>query len=419
MIKEITVKKFSNFTDKFTLTDRSANHPLFSKMLPFARGAEWKRMRSIVNPAFSSNKLKSMENYIGSCSKRLANVLNEKAEAGEKIDTRVIYGSFTLDMIAEILFGVGMDTLRGEKTPLFHHATTLLNNTPTFKFVFLAAALFPILRTPLRLMGYTQLPKKNLDFFVECSLDMVGDRKKSDAKRLDFLQLLLNAESQDRHIPGEEKKLNSFEICAQLCLFFVAGYETTANTMQFLSHSLAKHPEVQEKLIAEIESCLGDEEPNSENLVKLTYMDAVISETLRLYPPIPYLTREAFAACEINGFHMPAGTGIFIPTFAIGRDEEFFPEPEKFKPERFLDETSPVNPLTVLAFGFGPRQCIGMRLAMKEIKIALVYVLRKVKFVEANDIEWPKTLNPTFLQTANTVLVRAEKRSRSSPHHDL
>ncbi|GFO15527.1 cytochrome p450 [Plakobranchus ocellatus] len=209
-------------------------------------------------------------------------------------------------------------------------------------------------------------------------------------KYADFLQLLIKAEASDSDDIIGDKKLTTEEIAAQGIIFIIAGYETTSSTLQFLFYELSRNQDVQDRLVSEIESVLKeDEEPDYDACKRFKYMEAVINETLRIYPPVHLLTRRAVVDTTLAGRPVPAGTAILFPTANIGRDPEFFPEPDIFKPERFFDEPrNTIDPVTFLPFGYGPRQCIGLRLAMMEMKIALVHILRKVRVIGAT----PKTL---------------------------
>ncbi|XP_048238405.1 cytochrome P450 3A29-like [Haliotis rufescens] len=178
-------------------------------------------------------------------------------------------------------------------------------------------------------------------------------------------------------LPFSVQSLSTDEIVGQGTLFFNAGYETTASTLNFASHHLATNPDVQEKAYTEMKDLLGDEEPNFDNIGKLKYLDNIITETLRICPPVFVIHRRASETIQIKGLTIHQGQPVFIPVLALQRDPQLFKDPNSFKPERH-DEKS--NPLSFLAFGYGPRICIGMRLALVEMKIALVHVLRRVKF---------------------------------------
>ena len=203
---------------------------------------------------------------------------------------------------------------------------------------------------------------------------------------------------------------------AQGWIFFIAGYETTATTLSFCSYELALHPEVQEKLFEEVESAVDSKgEINYETLSKLPYLDAVLSETLRMYPPVIRLERRAMTdryKLGDTGLVLNKGQEIEIPVYAIHHSEEFYPNPDKFYPERFLPENrNQIKPYTYLPFGAGPRNCIGMRFALMEAKLGIAQIVRRFRFFRTEETAVPLQFRPFFrLTSAKKLVVGIEKR---------
>ena len=171
-------------------------------------------------------------------------------------------------------------------------------------------------------------------------------------------------------------------IKAQGKIFFAAGFETTSNCLTTVCFNLAQNPNIQEKLYNEITECLATHENVDHNsITELQYLEAVINENLRMYPPIPSQERICKKDVEVKtGFKINKGTYIRIPIYACHHNPEYFPDPDKFKPERFLKENSKaLVPYTFLGFSGGPRICLGMRFAMIEMKICLANLLKKYK----------------------------------------
>ncbi|GMT21916.1 hypothetical protein PFISCL1PPCAC_13213, partial [Pristionchus fissidentatus] len=164
---------------------------------------------------------------------------------------------------------------------------------------------------------------------------------------------------------------------------FVAGYETTSTALAFASYLLAKHPEVQATLYEEIQSTFGEEETiDYERVMKMPYMHAVWSETLRLLPPVITFTgRRCIKDTVIGGkIRVPAGVSVVTPVHAVMWNEENFENAKEFIPERFSflgEDSKPVWSATYLPFGIGPRNCVGARFAEMEFKTVLAAVTRK------------------------------------------
>src|SRR6266496_1158431 len=171
---------------------------------------------------------------------------------------------------------------------------------------------------------------------------------------------------------------------AQCVLFLIAGYDTTAITISYTVHNLARNPECQEKLLQEINNTLAANNVIGYDEVKpMKYLDAVVQESLRLFPPGVRIERRAEEDYELGdtGITVPKGMVVGVPVYALHRDPEQYPEPESFKPERFLPENRDSHhPFAHLPFGDGPRNCVAKRMALMEVKLALFHTIKNYKF---------------------------------------
>ncbi|KAK3101165.1 hypothetical protein FSP39_001444 [Pinctada imbricata] len=309
------------------------------------------------------------------------------------------FGGFTLDVISSTAFGLEVDSLNNPDNPFIKHVQEIFSppkGIPWKRFTFLAASMFPSLCGIMKYFEINFWPRESIRFFVRECKAMVEDRRKETRSQTDFLQLMINSEAEDTSETQNgvksqtttlQKRLTTDEIIGQAFLFFIAGYETTASLLRFTAYELAIHQDVQEKVVKEINDKLGDEEPNYENINKLQYLEQVLFETLRLFPPLSRLNRAVSEDISIKGMTFPKGSAVFIPVTRIHHDPEFYPNPEEFNPERFEDSKSVQNKFIFMPFGLGPRMCIGMRLALVEAKIALVHVLRRIKFDKSPNTE--------------------------------
>ncbi|XP_054722245.1 cytochrome P450 3A19-like [Uloborus diversus] len=211
----------------------------------------------------------------------------------------------------------------------------------------------------------------------------------------------------------KHKKLTEDEMIAQCVSFFTAGFETTALTLSYVAYSLALNPDCQEKLIQEIDSAFESHKVMNYDAVRdMKYLDCVISETLRMYPPSITVQRSAAENYVVKdlGLTIEKGVIINIPVYSMHFDPEFFPEPEKFKPERFLERSHPQY--AYLPFGAGPRNCLGMRFALMQIKMCMSNILRHYRFRLADNTKVPIEFNigSVFL-TVNELPLKIEKRN--------
>ncbi len=209
--------------------------------------------------------------------------------------------------------------------------------------------------------------------------------------------------------------MSETEILAQALVFFLAGYETTASTLSFCIYELALNPDIQQKLYDEVMSSLDSNGTIPyDTLAKMPYLDAVLSETLRKYPAGTVLAREASVRYELGntGLTLFKGQTVEIPVYAIHHSEEYFPNAEKFIPERFLPENRHlIIPYTYLPFGAGPRNCIGMRFALTEAKLGLASIIEKYRFSRSPRTEVPLSFkNGIALLQPKDIFVRIHKR---------
>ncbi|XP_068859145.1 thromboxane-A synthase isoform X7 [Aphelocoma coerulescens] len=210
-----------------------------------------------------------------------------------------------------------------------------------------------------------------------------------------------------------QKTLTEDEIAGQAFLFLIAGYETTTSTLSFATYLLATNPECQEKVLREVDEFSAKHMvPDYQNVQELPYLDMVIAETLRMYPPAFRFTREAAGDCVVLGQHIPAGAVIETAVGHLHHNPEFWPEPEKFIPERFTEEAKKErHPFAYLPFGAGPRGCIGMKMGLLETKMTLLRILQKFQFKTCPETEIPLQLkSKATLGPKNGVYIMLESR---------
>ncbi|XP_010220976.1 PREDICTED: cytochrome P450 4V2 [Tinamus guttatus] len=193
-------------------------------------------------------------------------------------------------------------------------------------------------------------------------------------KRKAFLDMLLSATDE------EGNKLNYRDIREEVDTFMFEGHDTTATGMNRALYLLGHHPEVQRKVHRELDEVFGKSERpvTMDDLKKLRYLESVVKEALRLFPPVPLFARSLREDCYIKGYQVPKGTNVVVVTYALHRHPEIFPDPEEFRPERFFPESCKGrHPYVYVPFSAGPRNCIGQRFAQMEEKALLALILRR------------------------------------------
>jgi cytochrome P450 len=174
----------------------------------------------------------------------------------------------------------------------------------------------------------------------------------------------------------------------ELITLLLAGHETTASTLSWTFHLIDQHPQVWERLHAEATEALGDRLPVYEDLHRLPYTSMVIEEAMRLYPPVWMLSRLAQAADDVGGYRVPAGVDVLICPYTLHRHPEFWPEPDRFRPDRFDTSAAVSRPrYAYIPFGAGPRFCVGNNLGMMEAAFVVAMVARELRLTKVPGYE--------------------------------
>jgi cytochrome P450 len=222
---------------------------------------------------------------------------------------------------------------------------------------------------------------------------IIAERHQRDDHPDDLLAMLMSA----RDDAGEA--MSDRQLRDEIMTLVLAGHETTANALAFALHLVARHPEVERRLHAEVDAVTFGGAVRFEDLPRLTYVEHVVEEAMRLYPPAWCFEREALDDDEIQGFFVPKGSMVAVCPFTLHRAEKYWPEPERFDPDRFSPERSAGRPKEAyLPFGDGPRVCIGKAFAMMEAKIVLATIASRFRLAPAShqevDLEPGITLRP-------------------------
>ncbi|XP_005106301.1 cytochrome P450 3A29 [Aplysia californica] len=387
LLKQVFVKDFGNFRDRFLFPDRKLHQPILRKGLFFEKGDNWHRQRKIMTQPFSSGKLKTLMHHINRTGRYLGDSLALCAREGKMAEAKVVFGAYALDVICGAAFGLDIDCQKNLDHPFAQYARSMMKIRKSAQLKMMCVGLCPPIAHLFDFLRIGFIKNSDIEFFRQNLSALVAERKSDSGSKAhsDFLQLLINAEAEDSEDLKGSKKLTTEEIVAQGILFIMAGYETMSSTLQYIFYEISRNRYMQENIVDEIQRVIGDKsEPTYEDLQKLKYTEAVINETLRYYPPIHLVPRESIQEVKLGPYVIPAKTGIIIPIWNIMRDPEYFSDPDCFQPERFLDDKKQTaSMINFLPFGYGPRQCAGMRMAMIELKSAIVQVMKRVEMVSA------------------------------------
>ncbi|XP_019850488.1 PREDICTED: cytochrome P450 3A24-like isoform X3 [Amphimedon queenslandica] len=404
MLKEITIKQFDNFTER--RKGDSGFMYVLRKKANVATGLvhmdkkNWKRVRPITSPTFSAKKMRMMVPLIEKSCHTLDEVFSDISTKGNSTELFRIFGHFTMEVILATAFGCQVNILKGEGNSLTEAAAGIFSGTAITGLSELLCSQIPFSEKLFELF-FSNGSKITQDFATlkSVAMEVIEQRRQqsseaSENKNVDFLQLLMEARADDDtgELGPGSKQLTDDEIIALCTTFLLAGYETTSNLLAFTAYLLAMNPDKQEKLIQEIDKYYQDHKESSlyDAAHSVEYLDWVLHESLRVYPPAPRTFRICENTCTINGVTIPAGCYIVIPIQVLHQSVEHWEQPELFRPERFSpNEKESHHPMCYMPFGAGPRNCIGMRFALMEAKMCLMNLLRKYKFERAPDTQVP------------------------------
>lgn len=348
IVKNILSKDFSCFSDRISVSTDTRREPLLRNLANMS-GDEWKEMRHIVSPTFSSAKMKAMFPLIADCAQTLGNILLQ--EPLDEIDIPRIMSRFTTDVIGSCAFGVNPGSLKNPDSPFLKMSQKMFRTSRSALLKRYCRTFFPTLFKLLNLRTYSSDVEI---FFNDIIRQVLTERRTTNVHRHDFLQLMLNVQNTDTAFPMTDELITSNSF-----IFMLAGLETSATTLSFCLYELAKDQDLQERLRKEIKDCTTRYGGlNYEAATAMRLVTQTVLETLRLHPPTPFTTRLCTSSCTLSGtdLSIKLKDAVIIPIHSIHRDPQHFPDPHKFDPERFNDDS---NPPAFIAFGDGPRSCPG------------------------------------------------------------
>lgn len=467
MLKDILVRDWHVFADR--QHGRKSGNPIIDSFLTALSGNEWKRMRSVMSPTFTSGKMKSMFTIMNDCCHLMVDNIKQKIDhlpahdQGKlELDMRHLSGCYSMDVIAKCCFATDTNSFNDPNQIFVTQARNFMTISKTRVLFAILLLLLPIWMR--KLIGFSSFQGDSMEFFKNVSKAILEQRKKDGHSNEqlnganDYLQLLIEASKDgskkateqkcdDEIVPDHEshhgyedgkmedgnekanessgkesavtdlkRPLTDDEIVANSVLFLAAGYETTGSLISMTTYCLACNPDAQKTAYMELKRVHEESggKFNYETISGLKYLDAVISETLRLLPPAPLTERRAMEdyTFKKNGVKIPEGGSVILPIWNLHHDPKFWENPGEFEPERFLPENRhKIVPYTYLPFGAGPRNCIGMRFALLEAKLAIANLVLNFKFSPCSQTDIPLDVSGTLvLLKPKRVFVGVETR---------
>lgn len=358
VIRHVLQKNHKNYEKSEMQTKMLAHY--VGKGLLTSEGDYWFRQRRLIQPGFHKNRIRNLVTLIQDV---VDTQLDDfESSRGKVIDVYPKMMEIAFKIIGNAMFSNAAtdDDLKTIESAILRVQQFIINSVRQ-----------PFMQPWYWLKGDMKKYKNLAGDIEQVILGIIRNRKNLTEQPDDLLGMLINTRYEDNGEPMSEEQL-----LWESNILFVAGHETSANSLSWMLYLLAAHKDVANKLIVEIEEHLGNDPLSFESLMKMSYLNAVILETMRLYPPAWISDRVAKGDDEIDGFKIPDGTMVLALLYHSHHREEDWEEPEKFNPDRFLNVK---NPSAYFPFGAGPRMCIGNNFAMLEMQIFLVQFLKKFK----------------------------------------
>ena len=328
-----------------------------------SEGEHWLRQRRIAQPGFHHDRIAGF----GTTMTRATDDLVDRwLRAGtDTVDVTADMMRLTLRIVGETLLSADVSQESDRVGRALHVAVRAANDA-------IGQVIAPPAWWPSQRNRALRDALQTLDAVI---LDIISARRRADEPADDLLSMLMQARDEDTGLGMSDAQLRD-----EAMTIFLAGHETTAIALGWTWHLLAAHPDVRRRVEEEVDAVLGQRRPVVADLQQLSYVEQVVKESMRLYPPVWAMSRCAIKDDVIGGFRIPAGSTVLISPYVTHRHPEFWPDPERFDPNRF-DPTRSVerSPFAHFPFGGGPRQCIGNSFAMMELVLVVATIAQRCR----------------------------------------
>ncbi|KAG6445670.1 hypothetical protein O3G_MSEX004036 [Manduca sexta] len=391
--------------------------PWLGDGLLISKGEKWHDRRKMLTPAFHFNILKKFTKVFCEETEEFLNLVKEETKK-DKTEIMPLIMKSTIRIMCETSMGTSMDEDIHTVLKKYLKAIHVLGECVVYRFsrswfytnfTFFLSKVAGIQRRAVKdLHIFTkQIIQERRRYRKQGKIVDINDDDEVYGKksRMAMLDLLL-----------EQEKLGNIDedgIREEVDTFMFEGHDTTSMLLTFMIMRIANEQHVQDLIYEEMQRIFGDSRrsPTMEDFSEMKYLECCIKEALRLYPSVPFMSRILNEEVTLSGYKVPEGTQCNIHVFDIHRLEEYYPEPEKFVPERFLAENkSTRHPFAYIPFSAGPRNCIGQRFAMLEIKTMMSGLIRRFHLQPVTKHEDVAFLSDLVLRPKYPIYVRFRER---------
>jgi cytochrome P450 len=358
-IESVLVTQNSNFVKS---KDYRAMRRVLGNGLLLSEGEFWRRQRKLIQPAFHQERIAAYADIMTGYTQRMLSSWSD----GQTLDIHEAMMRLTLGIVAKTLFDAEVS----------HEAEDVDAALTVLMGKFLRQAGLALLLPAWVPLPTSQLLKRAVSRLDHVIYGIIEKRRASGQMSGDLLSVFLQVQD-DQGVGMTDRQLHD-----EIMTLFLAGHETTANVLSWTWFLLGQNPEAEEKLVEELGRVLGGRVPSPADLPQLVYADRVLRESMRLYPPVWVIGRRALAPFHLGEYELPADTNVLISQLIIHKDARYFPEPERFDPDRWSANDPRAASLPRFAyfpFGGGPRVCIGAGFAMMEAVLLLATIAQQFR----------------------------------------
>ncbi len=365
-------------------------------------GALWQRQRRMLQPGFTPKRVAGYAALMASATSDALNTLAfSPSELSVDMDT--LMTDMTLDVILRALFGAHHVT---DARPISEAIQTLSHSGIAELFKPFSWPLW----MPLPSVRKVRHAKRTLDQLIQQHIQAQPPATEHGGEEL----LTMLRQARDPENP--DQGLSAQELHDQTMVMFQAGHETTATAMTWWSGLIARHPEVADRIHAEIDAVLQGATPTPATLQQLPWLQASLKEAMRLYPPAAVLmTRRTTQEVTVGPWTVPQGHLIAFTPYVIQRDARWFESPDEFKPERFLPGAPDIPRGAWMPFGTGPRVCIGQHFAMLEMALIGAMLMQRFRLEWPEGEPWPEGDLAVTLRPAQAIRLKLHQRAAITP----
>jgi cytochrome P450 len=394
-VREILVTQQNNFVKSRGLQRAKV---LLGEGLLTSEGQYHLRQRRLVQPAFHRERLAGYADAMSECAVRA----RERWQAGSTMDMAVEMAQLTLAVVAKTLFSADVESEASEI------GKAMTSTIEMFRLLVMPFSEY-LVKLPLPSVRRFDKAKALLNSTI---YGLIRERRANGQDTGDLLSMLLFAQDEETNGDKSGGRMSDKQVRDEALTLFLAGHETTANALTWTWYLLSQHPEIEGRLHREVDAVLGGRAPELADVPQLRYAEMILAEALRLYPPAWAVGRMVKNSFELGGVEIPAKSICLLSPYLMHHDGRWFPEPEKFDPERWTPEAREARPkFTYYPFGGGTRVCIGERFAWMEGVILMAAIAQKWRFrLEPGQRVEPLPL--ITLRVKNGLRMTAEPRRR-------